>query len=65
MTGGNPLDTTLFYALYLYFRAFENHQFGYGSAMAWVLLLIIAFFTFLVFKTSSYWVFYAGGEEQA
>jgi multiple sugar transport system permease protein len=65
ITGGAPLDTTLFYALYLYQRAFENFQMGYSSAMAWVLLLIVAFFTALVFKTSSYWVYYesGGGEE--
>jgi multiple sugar transport system permease protein len=64
ITGGAPLDTTLFYALYLYQRAFENFQMGYSSAMAWVLLLIIAFFTALVFKSSSYWVYYeSGGEE--
>lgn len=64
VTGGAPLDTTNFYALYLYLRAFENHQFGYGSAMAWVLLLVIAFFTALVFKSSSYWVFYESEESR-
>jgi multiple sugar transport system permease protein len=58
VTGGRPLDTTNFYALYLYLRAFEVHQMGYGSAMAWVLLLVIAFFTALVFRSSSYWVYY-------
>ncbi len=58
VTGGAPLDTTLFYALYLYRRAFETFQMGYASAMAWVMLLVIAFFTAIVFKSSSYWVFY-------
>jgi multiple sugar transport system permease protein len=61
---GRPLDTTLFYALYLYNRAFTTFEMGYSSAMAWVLLLIIAFFTALIFKSSSHWVFYEskGGE---
>ncbi len=61
---GAPLDTTLLYSLYLYRRAFETFQMGYGSAMAWILLLIIAFFTALIFKSSQYWVFYEskGGE---
>ena len=64
VTGGSPLDTTLFYALYLYRRAFQNFEMGYSSAMAWVLLLVIAFFTALVFKSSSYWVYYeSGGQE--
>lgn len=58
ITNGGPLDTTLFYALYLYQRAFVTFQMGYGTAMAWVLLLIVALFTAIVFKTSNAWVFY-------
>lgn len=58
VTGGAPLDTTNFYALYLYERAFENFQMGYGSAMAFVLLVIVALFTALVFRSSPYWVYY-------
>jgi multiple sugar transport system permease protein len=52
------MDTTLFYALYLYRRAFESFQMGYASAMAWVLLLVVAFFTAVLFKSSGRWVFY-------
>ncbi len=55
---GAPLDTTLFYSLYLYTRAFVDFQMGYASAMAWVLLLIIGVLTAISFKLSSYWVFY-------
>jgi multiple sugar transport system permease protein len=55
---GAPLDTLLMYALYLYQRAFESLEMGYSAAMAWVLLIIIAFFTALVFKSSQYWVYY-------
>ena len=58
VTGGGPMDTTLFYALYLYRRAFESFQMGYASAMAWVLLLAVALCTALLFKTSGRWVFY-------
>lgn len=58
VTGGAPLDTTLFYALYLYQRAFSSFQMGYASAMAWVLLLIIGVLTAISFKLSSLWVFY-------
>lgn len=64
VTGGAPLDTTLFYALYIYRRAFENFQMGFASAMAWVLLLVIAVFAAIVFKTSSAWVFYENKEGQ-
>lgn len=58
ITGGAPRDTTLFYALYLYRRAFQTYQMGYGSAMAVVLLILVAFFTAVIFKTSAKWVFY-------
>ena len=58
ITNGGPLDTTLFYALYLYQRAFVTFQMGYGTAMAWVLLFVVAIFTAITFKTSSTWVFY-------
>lgn len=55
---GGPVDSTLFYTLYLYNRGFANLQMGYASAMAWVLLLIVAALTALAFWTSKYWVFY-------
>ncbi|WP_067843522.1 carbohydrate ABC transporter permease [Amphibacillus sediminis] len=58
ITGGGPLDETLFYAVYLYETAFEYLRMGYASAMAWVLLIVIAAITFLFFLTSKYWVFY-------
>jgi len=62
ITGGRPLDTTLFYALYIYRRAFENFEMGYASAMAWVMLLVIAILTAVVFRSSSYWVHYEADE---
>ena len=55
---GDPQDSTLVYALYLYLRAFAYNEMGYGSALAWVLVLIIAVFTGFVFKTSDRWVYY-------
>jgi len=58
ITGGRPLDTTLFYALYLYRRGFETYEMGYASAMAWVMLVVIALLTALVFWSSSRWVYY-------
>jgi multiple sugar transport system permease protein len=59
---GGPLDSTLLYTLYLYMRAFGNFEMGYASAMAWVLLAIIAIMTFLVFRSAGRWVFY--GDER-
>jgi multiple sugar transport system permease protein len=56
---GGPIDSTLFYTLYIYQQGFGNNlHMGYASAMAWVLLIAIAIFTALAFLTSRYWVFY-------
>nr|WP_244852516.1 sugar ABC transporter permease [Bacillus sp. J14TS2] len=58
VTEGGPLDRTLFYAVYLYEKAFAHFDMGYASAMAWILLVIIAIFTALIFRSSSAWVYY-------
>ncbi|MDR3166916.1 MAG: sugar ABC transporter permease [Treponema sp.] len=55
---GEPQNSTLVYSLYLYQRAFKYYNMGYSSAMAWVLVFIIAIFTWFIFKTSDKWVFY-------
>ena len=55
---GGPLDALLFYTLYLFIRAFRNFSMGYSSAMAWVLLVIIAIVTRLLFISSNKWVYY-------
>ncbi|MYH07192.1 MAG: sugar ABC transporter permease [Rhodothermaceae bacterium] len=61
MTKGGPLDSTLFYNLYLYFKAFEDYEMGYASAMAWILLVITLAVTLLQFKLGKRWVHYTGG----
>lgn len=55
---GAPLNSTLFYTLYLYIKAFGEFEMGYASAMAWVLLVIIAIVTGLLFLSAKLWVFY-------
>jgi hypothetical protein len=55
---GSPLNSTLFYSLYLYLKAFREFQMGYASAMAWVLLAIIGAITGLMFAFANKWVYY-------
>ena len=57
-TAGGPLKSTLFYMLYIYNTAFRSLRMGYGSALAWILAMIILVLTILVFKSSPYWVYY-------
>ncbi len=55
---GGPVDSTLFYTLYLYQQGFASFRMGYASAMAWVLLGIIGLLTVLAFRSSRFWVYY-------
>ena len=58
ITEGGPMNSTLLYVLYMFERAFTFFDMGYASAMAWVMLIIIAILTALIFKSSPYWVHY-------
>lgn len=60
MTGGGPGDTTRFYVYYLYNQAFDFHEMGYASAMAWLLLLLVLGLTMLVLRGSRRLVYYEG-----
>jgi multiple sugar transport system permease protein len=62
-TNGGPLDSTLFFVLYLYRKAFQGFEMGYASALAWVLFAIVLVCTLIVFKTSGRWVFYQAEAE--
>ncbi|GHJ36604.1 carbohydrate ABC transporter permease [Streptomyces sp. TS71-3] len=55
---GGPSNSTLFYTLYLYKQGFVNFDMGYASALAWVLMVVIAVITAVHFLLSKYWVFY-------
>ncbi|NPV08108.1 MAG: sugar ABC transporter permease [Anaerolineae bacterium] len=58
MTNGGPVNSTLFYVLYLYESAFRYFEMGYACALAWVLFFIIMAFTLVQFYTSGKWVYY-------
>ena len=58
ITNGGPMNSTLSYVLYLYQRAFKYFDMGYSCALAWILVIIIGFFTAILFKTQDNWVHY-------
>ena len=60
MTMGGPNNSTLFYAYALFRNAFQYFRMGYASALAWLFFLILFAFTFLQFRMSRRWVYYAG-----
>ena len=46
---GSPLDGTLLYSLYLFRQAFVFFNMGYASALAWLMLILVAIFTAVLF----------------
>ncbi|HKG18863.1 MAG TPA: sugar ABC transporter permease [Candidatus Limnocylindrales bacterium] len=57
---GPAQGSALFYTIYLFQKAFQDLKFGYASAMAWLLFLIILIITLIQVRLSSRFVFYAG-----
>lgn len=61
-TQGGPSYATWFFALHIYTEAFAYFRLGYGSALAWVLAIILMIFTYFQVQTSRRWVHYEGGD---
>ena len=57
ITQGKPMDSTLFYTVYMYQQSFEFKNTGYGAALAWIMLIIISLITFVLFATKRFWVY--------
>ena len=57
---GQPEDSGLFYALYLFMNAFAYLRMGYASAQAWILFIVIVVSTVLVFRSTRKFVYYGG-----
>ncbi|WP_409345925.1 carbohydrate ABC transporter permease [Paenibacillus sp. MBLB4367] len=57
-----PLDSTLFYSIYLYEKGFTYFKMGYASALAWILLVLVGAMTVLIFRSSKMWVHYESEE---
>ena len=60
ITQGKPMNSTLFYPVYMSQQSFEFYNTGYGAALAWVMLAIIGLITLFLFATKRFWV-YEGG----
>lgn len=58
MTRGGPTDSTLFYNLELYYKAFQDYDMGVASAMAWILFIITLLVTMLMFRIMRNRVYY-------
>jgi multiple sugar transport system permease protein len=59
-TQGGPAYATWFFVLHIYNEAFQNFRMGYGSALAWILAVILIMFTLVQVYSSRRWVYYDG-----
>ena len=57
ITQGKPMNSTLFYTVYMYQQSFEYYNTGYGAALAWIMLLIVGLITAVLFATKRFWVY--------
>ena len=63
ITDGGPAHSTYLYSMMIYENGFKFTKSGYASAMSWVLFLVMLLTTAFIFKSSTRWVFYSGGDE--
>ncbi len=59
---GRPAGKTMFFNLYLYKTFFAFQNMSYGATQAWILFIVVLAVTGLLFWSSRFWVFYAGGD---
>ncbi len=59
--GVGPEESMYFIVILVYRIGFTQYQMGFACAIAWMLFIIIAILTLLLFKTQN-WVFYADEE---
>jgi oligogalacturonide transport system permease protein len=59
-TKGGPAYATWLYGLHIYRTSFEFFDMGYGSTLAWILFILLSAFTYVQFRASRSWVYYAG-----
>lgn len=62
-TQGGPSYATWFFALHIYQQAFSYFRMGYGSALAWLFVIMLLIFTYIQLTISRRWVYYAGGSD--
>ena len=64
ITAGGPNNGTMMYALNVYNQAFKYNHMGYACAMSWFMLVVMSIITLIIFRTSKFWVFGEGGDEE-
>lgn len=59
ITKGGPRNSTTLMSLLVYNSAFQSHEMGLASAMAWVMFIIVMVLTGIAFWSQKHWVYYS------
>ena len=62
ITHGGPRNSTTLMSLLVYNSAFQSHEMGLASAMAWVMFIIVMILTGIAFWSQKHWVYYSDDE---
>ncbi|MDY3919677.1 MAG: sugar ABC transporter permease [Candidatus Limivivens sp.] len=62
ITQGGPNHATEYVSLFIFTEGFSYGHMGYACAASWIILIIMATVTGIIFKTSKTWVFYEADE---
>lgn len=62
-TDGGPNFASWFFALHIWSNAFRYYDMGYGTALAWVMFVVVAALTYVQFQLAKRWVYYAAEHE--
>lgn len=63
LTNGGPGNSSRFISYVMYQYAFKDGKYGYACAISFILFLMIAAFSSLLFLSSKSWVYSAGGND--
>ena len=63
MTEGGPNNATLFVNYLIYRDAFQYNEFGYASALAWIIFLVLAVCTLVIFRFFGRKVYYGDADK--
>ena len=57
-----PPRPVYLYMLHVYYQNFVYQRFGYGTALVWLIFIVILGLALVLFRTQRYWVYYESAE---
>ena len=58
LAAAGPMDSLLFWVVYIYNQGFFYFRMGYASAIAWLLFILLVILTLIQFRLAGRWVYY-------